>query len=89
VLFGWQWWWLLRLPQKIKTHEDGSLEFIAPIRHLTVKLEDLQWIRLNGNGLHQIGFRGGKVRLPAQFNGFHELLMELKSLNPGFQIRRS
>ncbi len=76
-----------RLPRTIEVHEDGRVVFSGPYRFLTVPARNIETIKvsvLHSRFLYVI-YKYGSIRLFHQFQDFHELIAELKRLNPEIQ----
>lgn len=79
---------LLR-PREIRLHDGGEIEFIGLLRRTRVAALEVESVKTSGG---QLGFlvlkhSGGRVTLLNQFTGFHEFLVELKTLNPAVELR--
>ncbi len=73
-----------RLPRTIEVHEDGQIIFSGPYRFLVVPARNIETIKvgvIHSRFLH-VSFKHGSIRLFHQFHDFHELITELKRLNP-------
>jgi hypothetical protein len=80
---------ILCLPYRITLAEDGTVEFISVLRRRTFRAEEIKSIKPAGS---QFGFLlvrtdRGKIRLLAQFDGFHDFLTRLEALRPGVELR--
>ena len=80
---------VLSVPQTIVRHPEGTLEFKAPLRRRVVAIGDLRAIEPIPNQFGMLRFRhgSGKVNVLSQFDGFHELIADIKSTNPNIEIR--
>ena len=89
LILGVYWWWILRIPHTIRVHDDGSLEFVAVLRTVTLQARRLASIAPVGfgNNLYRLKHDDGKLWLFLQFTGFYRLLGELKADNPNFDIK--
>ncbi len=81
--------WILSLPYRITLAEDGTVEFIGLLKRRTVRTEEIRSIKSQG---FQFGFfivqtDRGKIRILAQFDGFHDFLTRLEALHPGVELR--
>jgi hypothetical protein len=81
--------WILSLPLRITLAQDGRIEFISPLKRRLVLAGEIRSIKPHGS---QIGFflvrtDRAKIRLLAQFDGFHDFLTRLESLHPGVELR--
>lgn len=88
VVGGW-WWWILRMPHTIRVHDDGTIEFVALMRNVSVQARRLVSIAPAGfgNNLYVLKHDDGKLRFFLQFTGFYRLLAEIKAENPNFDIK--
>ena len=86
IAFGW--YQVLSLPQVIVHHPDDRLEFRSIARRRVVPIGDLEVIEPDPSHLGFFRFRhaNGKVVALMQFDGFHELLAEIKAKNPNVQL---
>jgi hypothetical protein len=82
------WYRVLSLPLKIVHHPDDRLEFRSIIRNISVQIRDLQIIEpvRSQFGFFYIRHSGGKIFVLIHFDGFHELLTNIKSKNPNIQF---
>lgn len=83
------WIWMLTIPYRIRVDDLGVIELKSIVRTRTVNPADIISIQPDAS---QLGFlvlkhRGGKIRLVHQFDGFHEFLNHLKSVNPSITLR--
>jgi hypothetical protein len=81
--------WILGLPLRITLAQDGRIEFISLLSRRLVRAEEIRSIKPHNS---QIGFflvrtDRAKIRLLAQFDGFHDFLTRLESLHPGVELR--
>ncbi len=85
---GFAWFQVLSLPQEISHHPDGTLEFRAPLRKRTVPIRELEVIEPVPNQFGFFRFRhaNGKIVALIHFDGFHELLTDIKAANPGVEL---
>ena len=81
------WYQVLSLPHTIVHHPDDTLEFRSLMRTRIVRIADLQVIEPVPGQLGFFRFRhsNGKLVALLQFDGFHELLREIRTKNP--QVR--
>jgi hypothetical protein len=89
AIFGLYLGWILCLPYRITLADDGTIEFISVLRRRTFRAEEIKSIRPDGR---QVGFflvrtDRTKIRLLAQFDGFHDFLTKLKTMHPGVELR--
>jgi len=83
------WIWVLTIPYRIRVDDLGVIELKSIVRTRTLNPADIISIQPD---IAQLGFlilkhRGGKIRLIHQFDGFHEFLNHLKSVNPSITLR--
>ena len=81
--------YLLSIPHRITLAADGTIEFISLVRRRTLRAEEIRSIKPAGS---QFGFllvrtERSKIRIPAQFDGFHDFLTRLQALHPGVELR--
>jgi hypothetical protein len=81
--------WVLSLPHRITFAGDGTIEFISVLRRRTVRADEIKSIKPEGS---QLGFfivrtGHGKIRMLAQFDGFHDFLTRLQALHPVVELR--
>jgi hypothetical protein len=81
--------WILCLPYRLTLAADGALEFISVWRRRTVRAEEIRSIQPDSC---QLGFllvrtASRKIRILAQFDGFHDFLTRLKAMHPGVELR--
>ena len=81
--------WVLALPHKIILHQDGRIDFTSVLRKRTVSARDVLSIKPEGTTFGYMVLRTdqAKIRLIAQFDGFHDFLTQLKALNPAVELR--
>ena len=86
---AWIWYRQLRMPHRIVLTADGQIEFVAPARRVVVTARDIVSIRPERNqfGYLVVRWGSGKLTLLNQFDGFHELLTQIKNLNPAVEFR--
>ena len=82
------WYQVLSLPQAIVHHPDDRLEFRSMVRKRIVPIRDLKVIEPVPNQFGFFRFRhsNGKVVALIHFDGFHELLAEIKAKNPEVRL---
>jgi hypothetical protein len=82
-------WWILSLPYRITLAGDGTIAFISLWRRRTVRAAEIRSIKPAGShfGFLAVQTDGGKIRLLAQFDGFHDFLSRLEALHPGVELR--
>ena len=88
-MVGLYWYWILSFPHKITISETGEITFVSSLRRRTVSGAEIASIKPNGT---QFGFllvrtANRKIRLPNQFDGFHDFLFNLKAMNPSVELR--
>jgi hypothetical protein len=85
----WKCLWVLSLPHKIMFHQDGTIEFISVLRRRSVLARDVVSIKPEGTayGFLVVRTARSKIRLLAQFDGFHDFLTRLKAINPTVELR--
>ncbi len=81
--------WCLNLPYRITLAGDGTVEFISLLRRRAVRADEIRSIKPEGG---QLGFfvvrtDRTKIRLLAQFDGFHDFLNRLQARHPGVELR--
>lgn len=82
-------WWILSLPSRITLAADGTVEFISRWRQWTVRAEEIRSLKPEGSHLGFLVVRTdrGKIRILAQFDGFHDFLTRLKARHPTVELR--
>ena len=83
------WYWLLSIPYKIIVSETGEITFVSLARRKKVNPGNIKSIKPESG---QIGFlvvrtSHGKIRILNQFDGFHDLISNLKTNNPSIELR--
>ena len=86
---GWNVFWVLSLPHKIELYQDGTIEFVSVLKRRNVQARDIVSIKPDGTsfGFLVVRSAGSKIRLLAQFDGFHDFLARVKALNPTVELR--
>jgi hypothetical protein len=81
--------WILSLPTRITLAADGTVEFISRWRQRTMRAEEIRSIKPEGSHLGFLVVRTdrGKIRILAQFDGFHDFLIRLKARHPTVGLR--
>ncbi|MCL4500461.1 MAG: hypothetical protein M1438_01230 [Deltaproteobacteria bacterium] len=81
--------WVLSLPYRITFAGDGTIEFIGVLRRRTVRAEEISSIKPEGSqvGFFMVRTDRGKIRILAQFDGFHDFLTRLKAMHPAVELR--
>ncbi len=82
------WFQVLSLPQEILHHPDDTLEFRSLLRKRRVPIRELHVIEPVPNQFGFFRFRHSNGRIVAliHFDGFHELLTDIKAANPGVEM---
>jgi hypothetical protein len=88
---GWNWFVLLGIPYEIRFESADRVSFKALARTATVNASEIQSIKPYGGGfgsgpLFILRHDGGKIRLVAQFTGFHEVISRIKAAHPGIEV---
>ena len=81
--------WILGLPYRITFAGDGSIEFISVLRRQTVRAEEIKSIKPEGSqfGFFMVRTDRNKIRILAQFDGFHDFLARLQAMHPNVELR--
>jgi hypothetical protein len=81
--------WILSVPTRITLTADGTVEFICRWRKWTMRAEAIQSIKPEGGhlGIFVVRTDRGKIRILAQFDGFHDFLTRLKARHPAVELR--
>ncbi len=76
-------------PYKIRVSGSFEIEFISLIRTRRVTSVDIISIKPYGSqfGFLSIKTNQGKIKIANQFDGFHEFITNLKSVNPSIELR--
>jgi hypothetical protein len=82
-------YWILSLPHRITLAQDGTVEFISLLKRRLVRAAEIRSIKPQGSqlGFFMVQSDRGKIRLLAQFDGFHDFLTRLEALHPGVELR--
>jgi hypothetical protein len=82
------WYHVLSVPHTIVHHPDDRLEFRSMARKRVVPIRDLKVIEPVPNQFGFFRFRhaNGKIVALIHFDGFHELLAEIKTKNPDVRL---
>jgi hypothetical protein len=85
---GFAWYHALSIPQAIVHHPDDSLEFRSPLRNRVVAITDLRSIEPVPNqfGFFRFRHKNGKIVALIHFDGFHDLLADIKQKNPDVRL---
>jgi hypothetical protein len=80
---------ILSIPHRIMLHRDETVEFISVLRRRRVPARAIVSIKPEGTtyGFLVVRADNTKIRLLAQFNGFHDFLNRLKAMNPAVKLR--
>ena len=84
----WNWNVLLRIPFEIRFEAADAISFVALARTTQLRATDIGSIKLYGGGgeFYVLRHTSGKIRLVAQFTGFHEVISRLKAANPQLEV---
>lgn len=82
------WYQVLSLPHRIEVSEEG-ITFISILRRRRVRAAYVESLKPDRGqfGFFVLRHSAGRVRLLAQFDGFHEFVGNLKAANPTIEIR--
>ena len=88
---GWNWYVLLGIPYEIRFESAERISFKALARTVTLNASEIRSIKLYGGGFGNgplliLRHDGGKIRLVAQFTGFHEVVSRLKTAHPRIEV---
>ncbi len=79
---------ILSLPHRITLAPDGAREFISILRRRVLRAEEIRSIKPSSHlGFFLVRTDGARIRLLAQFDGFHDFLTRLQALNPRVELR--
>lgn len=88
AIVSWNWYWVLTLPHTITLTESGQVEFISILRRRKVTMREIISVKPEGQfGFLAIKTSIGKIRVLNQFDGFHDFLTLLKTVNPNVKLR--
>lgn len=89
ALAGFICFYFLSLPYQITLNQDGTIEFISLLRRRTVQAHEIRSIQPASAhfGFLVVRTDQRKIRLLAQFDGFHDFLTRLQALHPGVELR--
>jgi hypothetical protein len=81
--------WMLGLPHRITLAGDGSIEFTSVLRRQTVRADEIKSIKPEGYkfGFFMVRTDRSKIRILAQFDGFHDFLARLQAMHPNVELR--
>ena len=80
---------ILRIPTRIYVADDGTVEFVGPLRRTRVALAAISQIRPSATflGYLSVSFEGKALLLLPSFDGFHEFLVAVKEANKWVELR--
>jgi hypothetical protein len=83
------WYQVGTIPYRIDVMADGRVIFVSFVRRIQLSPQAIRSIKPQGNqlGMFILKHDGGRLRMVAQFDGFHEFLTNLKKANPGVELR--
>ena len=89
-IVSWYWYLVLTIPHTIVVSESGQVAFNSIIRKRLTTMREINSIKPPYGG--QIGFlliktNTGKIRILNQFDGFHDFVLNLKTVNPTVELR--
>lgn len=89
VVLGLNLIWILSLPHRITLAGDGTIEFLSLLRRRTIRTAEIRSIKPQGShfGFFTVRTDRSKIRILAQFDGFHDFLTRLKALHPAVELR--
>jgi hypothetical protein len=81
--------WILYLPHRITLAADGTVEFISVLKRRTVRAEEIRSIKPVGSkfGFFMVQTDRSKIKILAQFDGFHDFLTRIKAMHPGVELK--
>ncbi len=81
--------WILALPNRITLSQDGAIEFISVLQRRAVRAQEIVCIRPSNSrlGFFVVSTANAKIRILAQFDGFHEFLTRLQAMNPTVELK--
>lgn len=81
--------WILGLPNRITLSQDGAIEFISVLQRRAVRAQEIISIRPSNSrlGFFVVSTGGAKIRILAQFDGFHDFLTRLQAMNPPVKLK--
>jgi hypothetical protein len=81
--------WVLGIPHTIMFHQDETVEFTSVLRSRRIPVREVVSIKPEGttSGFLVVRTESSKIRILAQFDGFHDFLTRLKALNPAVELR--
>jgi hypothetical protein len=81
--------WICSQPHKIVLDPDGTIAFISILRIRNLSARDILSIKPEGTtyGFLVVRTERSKIRIIAQFDGFHDFLARLKAMNPAVELR--
>ncbi len=90
AIVAWNYYWVLSIPHRITFSEAGEITFISLFRSREVPVSEIESIvpdPLQFFGFLVVKTQGRKIRIMNQFDGFHDLILNIKSLNPSVEFR--
>ena len=89
AMVGWNWYWILSFPHRITVSETGEIIFVSLLRRTSVSGREIKSIKPDRG---QFGFllvrtASCKIRILNQFDGFHDFIINLKTMNPSVDLR--
>lgn len=89
AMAGWITVAMFKMPHRIEEQDDGTYVLVSPLKRYAIRAEDIESIRPVPNqiGILRLDYRGGRVTLLNQFDGFHEFIASLKSKNPSVELK--
>ena len=81
--------WLFGLPLPDYPRRGWDVEFISLLRRQTVRADEIKSIKPEGSqfGFFMVRTDRSKIRILAQFDGFHDFLARLQALHPNVELR--
>jgi len=81
-------YWILRIPRIITVYKDGSIEFVGILRKTKTHASEIIYRKPEGISLGFLVVKAKKkINILAQFDGFHDFIIKLKTLNPSIEFR--
>ena len=73
----------------VKVRDDGSLEFVSPLRQTVIRPGEIIAIKAAPLRLGFLGlsYRGGALRLTNRMTGFYGGIATVKALNPALEVK--
>lgn len=81
--------WVLGIPHTIMFLQDETVEFTSVLRSRRIPVREIVSLKPEGttSGFLVVRTESSKIRLLAQFDGFHDFLTRLKALNWAVELR--